>query len=713
MAGAILAVVGLLAGLLLAVLLLALLAWLWLLARHGFVAWLAAGLLHGIALALVGRIVRALGALLRLIAAIGLLAGLGIVTLLGIAGLLVSLLLLSAGAALAILPLLVLALVVALLGITALVLAVLRLALLILPGLFSALALLSLAVLVLGVGILLAVLVWLVLALGILVGLLPLAVLRIAHRLLVLAGLLLRRGNNLDPQRIALGGLCLGLHVVEGQGPKLHFVADFQVVFLRNEVVLALELAGVNLVQQVVLEKHAAAGLGAFAKNGHAREREIGVFSHDGHGQLPVQRHFHRLFLWLANGNDRWIVGNDVDLVPDRPRILVPFAVGKANLIAIVLGLVAFAGPVTQPQRETHAGGSSLVGHAQVGAAIAVEVEPGFADFLVGFGLERHHRTHQGLDIAALGWRAFAAGVRGVLVFHAPHGDGRGRTDRHQVVGAAGIAGLNVVTDRFLQTVHPAGQQAFKNAGRLLAEGDPPLADSPLGIDRRIHHLHRFVLQVMHYCLNGNVLVGEDRRIAWRDLVDLYPGGRGNRCPRRKHPLESLQRVLGREELVHGRQGHDAQQHVTQPDEAGTIDVDFGIDLGKPSGGLRLHGFDHGRGRGVAAVAQQQQVDQRVLERRQILFDGQRGVDGVDPPQQQRHDNTHRVIPAASHDPQQAEPPPQCTQRHDPMIDHHNGQQRRQQTRQQHDHVRGDLHPLHLFAGSSKLLLDVTAVGDR
>ena len=113
-------------------------------------------------------------------------------------------------------------------------------------------------------------------------------------------------------------------------------------------------------------------------------------------------------------------------------------------------------------------------------------------------------------------------------------------------------------------------------------------------------------------------------------FVDRHAAGRHDVGPRHQHALGRDERILRRKHFVQRRGRDDDHQRVAQSQELRAIDGRVDRHAGEPLGRLLLERFVDRVGNILAVLAEQEQIQQAVLERRIVMFDRLRGVGRVD-----------------------------------------------------------------------------------
>ena len=141
------------------------------------------------------------------------------------------------------------------------------------------------------------------------------------------------------------------------------------------------------------------------------------------------------------------------------------------------------------------------------------------------------------------------------------------------------------------------------------------------------------------------VVVGKHDRIARADLFNVDPRGRRHARPRPEHAPRRDQGVLRREGQVEREDRDHARQHTGQVYDAAAIDGMFDRHLQQIGRGPVFHRAIHHRRDILRVRAQQEEVDQAILERRAALLDRLRGKDRIDAIGQRRHQEPPDVGP--------------------------------------------------------------------
>ena len=112
----------------------------------------------------------------------------------------------------------------------------------------------------------------------------------------------------------------------------------------------------------------------------------------------------------------------------------------------------------------------------------------------------------------------------------------------------------------------------------------------------------------------------------------------------RQHATRGRQRAFGRNHHVQRISNHHGQQNITKPHDLAAIDRGVDLHSAEPLGGLHFQSLINRLGQRFSIATEQQEVQQAVLERRGILFDGVRRVERIDAPHHQRQDIAREVI---------------------------------------------------------------------
>ena len=125
------------------------------------------------------------------------------------------------------------------------------------------------------------------------------------------------------------------LFIIDGHRLIANNVSFFQSQLRRPELVLREKRARVRAFrQQLLIERHATLALAA---NLQFAQGKIGIDRPQFQHQLAIERHRYFFLLWREKIHLRRQVGNDLDAVPNRLRVLQVLVVHRAKLIAFEL----------------------------------------------------------------------------------------------------------------------------------------------------------------------------------------------------------------------------------------------------------------------------------------------------------------------------------------------------------------------------------------
>ena len=530
-----------------------------------------------------------------------------------------------------------------------------------------------------------------------------------------------------DSPPVRLGVVGHRLLVVVGLGPVADHVAGLEIQSRRIEAVTGL--------QRPPVRGRAGAGGPEFqhGRDGqvpplahrpqrHPPQSEVQVLGPD----LPLQRLAlrqkdlvgQRVVRLDRQLHTRRKIGNDLNPVPDRAAVPAPACVGETELVRVVSGEQGVVLP--HPQRELPPGRAAPGLHLQPAAPVAVQVHFRLVDVQVGRGADGDAGPLDRPDVAlVLDRRVGNPRVRGVIASDAVDDDDRSDLHLDLVPPGGAVAGGQIVLGVLLrdeavlrQVVAMAALAAGERHGDRLVDAPPVrrgVAEGHLLADVQAADLGRD---------GDRVAARDDRRVflvARPDLGDRHPRRRADVGPGPDHPAGRSQRALGRDQQVQAANGQNAGQNVPQAHDVRPIDDRVDGHLGQVAGRPVLKRRIHHCRQLAAGAAQQQEIDQAVLQRRPAVFDragSEQRVDPVDQRRQQAHDKVPaRAADQARH---QQEPAPEPQSPGDqPVVQQGRRQQVDHRADGQRDQAQGHVDPLDLTPRLAELIFDKRLGLDR
>ena len=216
-----------------------------------------------------------------------------------------------------------------------------------------------------------------------------------------------------------------------------------------------------------------------------------------------------------------------------------------------------------------------------------------------------------------------------------------------------------------------------------------------LAVVGRVVQRHLFIFtHAADRSLDRNELAEVDAGIARLNVLDRHSRGTCHVAPGNGNAHDGLPRVLRRKNLVEATQGHQSDQHVTDPDDPRAVYGDVHRYTAEPIGRLLTHCIQHDTAHVGRIRPKQQIIDQIIAQRGGRLFDRSGCVNRVDTLDQKWHDVAgHKTTNAADQDDQRHEATHR-TEIDNPMIDHRHDQQVGHSSHQQHHQCRSEIDQL-------------------
>ena len=182
---------------------------------------------------------------------------------------------------------------------------------------------------------------------------------------------------------------------------------------------------------------------------------------------------------------------------------------------------------------------------------------------------------------------------------------------------------------------------------------------------------------------DGQLVALVGHRVAGGDLAQRHAGGRLDVGPGQDHAAEGDQGILGREEQVQAGHQQHAGQQVAQADHLDAVDGRFHFDLGHLRGGGPFQAeidppLEIVADRLIPVAAEEEEIDQAVLQRGRLCSITWGGKDRIDAAQHQRDEPLPEEIvsqPGRQHEEQQRSPPESQAAGDQPLVGHRGQEQ--------------------------------------
>ncbi len=442
------------------------------------------------------------------------------------------------------------------------------------------------------------------------------------------------------------------------------------------------------------------------------------------HRQRTVLRHFHNLL-----GRRQYLhLGSQVPhhFQSMHHRLLAAGSIGvsEANLIAAVPGR-APVGVEQQCERDMGLLPVKLHRHALQPFAVCwrfrtgkrrVEFQHGVFDGLVGGGVNGDLGSFERPDIPLHQGLRGLFRVEGKLILHLLHQNGRSIDHAQAIIARHRVAGDNVISNALLQA-------RLGGIGQRLVISWRQFATKPQSPGCRLHrhflvyrlavgggkqHLHR--LPFAHALdQNGNGLRAAtiDGGVTWLHIADLHARRAIDIGPGNNHASERSERILRGQNFVSRTDRQHGQQHIANPNDRSPVHGRLNRHAGNIFRGPPLQGFINDFLHAASITAEEQEVNQTVLQRRLALFNRAGGIGLVDAAEEERCNLRHAVIgDAADQQEESNRPPPNSQRQNPPVINQRHHQQETEHPNHQHRTASQQIHQPHMKLRPPQLLLN-------